>query len=64
MIAVDTNLLVCAHRRDAEWPDRAAERLIAALCLASGVETLWTADRDLSRFSALRAVNPLTREPS
>lgn len=27
MIAVDTNVLVYAHRRDAEWHDRAADRL-------------------------------------
>ena len=27
MIAVDTNLLVYAHRADAEWHDRASERL-------------------------------------
>jgi len=32
---------------------------VAALCLASGVECLWTVDRDFSRFSALRTVNPL-----
>lgn len=32
---------------------------IAALCLAHGVQALWTADRDFSRFPALRAVNPL-----
>lgn len=52
MIAVDTNILVYAHRSDAEWHDRAAERLRA----------LWTADRDFSRFPALQAVNPLTGE--
>ncbi|HYD50823.1 MAG TPA: TA system VapC family ribonuclease toxin, partial [Terriglobales bacterium] len=33
---------------------------IAALCLAHGVQELWTADRDFSRFPALRAINPLT----
>jgi len=32
---------------------------IAALCAAHGVRTLWTADRDFSRFPALKAVNPL-----
>jgi toxin-antitoxin system PIN domain toxin len=32
---------------------------IAALCLANGVRELWSADRDFSRFPALRAVNPL-----
>ena len=32
---------------------------IAALCLAHGVTELWTADRDFSRFPALRTRNPL-----
>jgi uncharacterized protein len=32
---------------------------IAALCLASGVRELWSADRDFSRFPRLRTVNPL-----
>jgi toxin-antitoxin system PIN domain toxin len=32
---------------------------IAALCIAGGVRELWTADRDFSRFPALRTVNPL-----
>jgi toxin-antitoxin system PIN domain toxin len=145
VIAVDTNILVYAHRRDAEWHDRAATRLralaegrapwaipwpcvheflaivthpraydppsplvvaldqvqawvespslsllgegaehwatlrplieagravgpkvhdarIAALCLAHGVQALWTVDRDFSRFPALQAVNPLSGE--
>jgi hypothetical protein len=145
LIAIDTNILVYAHRRDAEWHDRAADRLrslaegrapwaipwpcvheflaivthprvydppsplvaalgqfeawaespsllllgegpehwatlrplveagriagpkvhdarIAALCLAHGVQALWTVDRDFSRFPALQAVNPLSSE--
>jgi predicted nucleic acid-binding protein len=33
---------------------------IAALCLHHGVSELWSADRDFSRFSALRTRNPLT----
>ena len=33
---------------------------IAALCLAHGVQELWTADRDFSRFPALPTRNPLT----
>lgn len=33
---------------------------IAALCLAHGVDELWSADRDFSRFTQLRARNPLT----
>ena len=36
---------------------------IAALCLRHGVKTLLSADRDFSRFPALRTVNPL-HEPS
>ena len=145
MTAVDTNVLVYAHRSDAEWHDRAVRRVrslaegrsawaipwpciyeflaivthprvyrpptplpaaleqvdawlesptvvvlaegsahwptlrstvevgkvvgprvhdarIAALCLAHGVSALWTADRDFSRFSSLKVVNPLAEE--
>jgi hypothetical protein len=32
---------------------------IAALCLSHSVEELWSADRDFSRFPALRVRNPL-----
>jgi uncharacterized protein len=32
---------------------------VAALCVSHGVRELWTADRDFSRFPALRATNPL-----
>jgi uncharacterized protein len=32
---------------------------IAASCLRHGVSELWTADRDFSRFPALRTRNPL-----
>ncbi|HHP7234912.1 MAG TPA: TA system VapC family ribonuclease toxin [Desulfobacterales bacterium] len=32
---------------------------IAALCRDSGVDELWTADRDFSRFPGLKARNPL-----
>lgn len=32
---------------------------IAAICLAHGVSTLWTADRDFSYFPRLRTKNPL-----
>ena len=32
---------------------------IAALCLLHGVNELWTADRDFSRFPALKVRNPL-----
>ena len=32
---------------------------IAALCRLHGVHELWTADRDFTRFTAIRAINPL-----
>ena len=32
---------------------------VAALCLTHGVQALWTADRDFTRFPRLRTVNPL-----
>jgi toxin-antitoxin system PIN domain toxin len=32
---------------------------IAAVCLSAGVTELWSADRDFSRFPALRSKNPL-----
>ncbi|MFM8457346.1 MAG: PIN domain-containing protein, partial [Chthoniobacterales bacterium] len=32
---------------------------IAALCIEHGAETLFSADRDFSRFPSLRVVNPL-----
>ena len=32
---------------------------VAAICLQHAVEELWTADRDFSRFPALRVRNPL-----
>ena len=32
---------------------------IAAICLSQGVEELWTADRDFSRYPALTVRNPL-----
>jgi len=36
---------------------------IAAICLAHGVNELWTADRDFGRFPGLRTRNPLVGEP-
>jgi len=32
---------------------------VAALCLEHGITELWTADRDFSRFPALKVRNPL-----
>ena len=41
---------------------RVHDARIAALCVAHGVRELWTADRDFSRFPALKTANPLTQE--
>lgn len=38
---------------------RVHDARIAAVCLDAGVAELWTADRDFSRFPALRTRNPL-----
>ena len=38
---------------------RVHDARIAAICLSQGVSELWTADRDFSRFPALRVRNPL-----
>ena len=40
---------------------RVHDARIACLCLAGGVTTLWTADRDFTRFVDLRTENPLLR---
>jgi uncharacterized protein len=32
---------------------------IAAICMEHGVSTLWSADRDFSKFTGLKIVNPL-----
>ena len=36
---------------------------VAALCLLHGVDELWSADRDFSRFPGLRVRNPLVGGP-
>ena len=41
--------------------ERVHDARIAAICLQHGVSELWSADRDFSRFPALRVVNPLLR---
>ena len=48
MIAVDSNVLVAAHRRDAAG-HAAAEGAVRAL-----------ADRDFERFGGIQALNPMT----
>jgi toxin-antitoxin system PIN domain toxin len=40
---------------------RVHDARIAALCRQHGVDELWSADRDFSRFSDLKVVNPVTR---
>jgi len=40
---------------------RVHDARIAAICLQHGVTELWSADRDFSRFPALRVSNPLVR---
>lgn len=39
---------------------RVHDARVAALCRQHGVRELWSADRDFSRFAALKVVNPLT----
>lgn len=50
MIAVDTNILVYAHREDSPWHE---------ICLHHGVKKLWSADRDFTSFPDLVCENPL-----
>jgi len=38
---------------------RVHDARIAALCIHHGVQELWSADRDFSRFGELRTRNPL-----
>jgi toxin-antitoxin system PIN domain toxin len=33
---------------------------VAAICIESGVSTLWSADRDFTKFKSLKTFNPLT----
>jgi predicted nucleic acid-binding protein len=40
---------------------RVHDARVAALCESHGIRELWTADRDFSRFPAVKAVNPLVR---
>lgn len=38
---------------------RVHDARVAAVCRSHGVQELWSADRDFSRFAGLRVVNPL-----
>jgi predicted nucleic acid-binding protein len=40
---------------------RVHDARVAALCVQHNVRELWSADRDFSRFPALKTINPLTR---
>ncbi|MEI2776141.1 MAG: TA system VapC family ribonuclease toxin [Tetrasphaera sp.] len=40
---------------------RVYDARIAAICLAHGIDELWSADRDFSWFPQLHVVNPLAR---
>ena len=64
--------LVLLAESERHWPElralvraghvsggRVHDARIAALCRQHGVRELWSADRDFSRFSGLRVVNPL-----
>lgn len=64
--------LVLLAETDAHWAELRAliigghlggpqvhDARIAALCLQHGVQTLWSADRDFSRFPRLSVINPL-----
>ena len=53
--AMVTKLLKAGH---AAGP-RVHDARIVAICRQNGVATLWSADRDVSRFPGLRIVNPL-----
>jgi hypothetical protein len=55
-----------AHLCDAMYVSRATggavhDARITALCRYHGVRTLWSADRDFTRYPELRVENPLVR---
>lgn len=43
---------------------RVHDARVAAICLAHGVDALWSLDRDFSWFPSLTVVNPLVSGPS
>ncbi|MBI3205993.1 MAG: PIN domain-containing protein [Myxococcales bacterium] len=53
------NTLADLLRAGAVAGPRVHDARIAALCIEHAVSELWTADRDFSRFAALRTRNPL-----
>jgi toxin-antitoxin system PIN domain toxin len=71
---LETPTLVLLSEGEQHWPGlratiaagqvtggRVHDARIASLCLQHGVQELWSADRDFSRFPELKVVNPLTR---
>ena len=54
-LSVLGSLLASGQVTGARIPDAR----VAAICLAHGVDALWSADRDFSWFPQLRVVNPL-----
>jgi hypothetical protein len=71
---LESPTIVLLAESDAHWPTlrpivaagrivgpRVHDARIASLCLQHGVQQLWSADRDFSRFPDLKVVNPLTR---
>ena len=69
---MESPTLVLLHEDDQFWPTLRAvldgskvaggavhDARIAALCVRHGVKTLYSADRDFSRFPELRTENPL-----
>jgi toxin-antitoxin system PIN domain toxin len=69
---LESPTLVLLGESPAYWPELRAflqsgriagaqvhDARVAALCRLHGVRELWSADRDFSRVSALRVVNPL-----
>jgi uncharacterized protein len=70
---LESPTLVLLAEDEAYWPTlrdtletsnvqgpRVHDARIASLCISHGVAELWSADRDFSRFTALRARNPLS----
>lgn len=62
MVAVDTNVLVYAHRREVREHAAAVvhDARVAAICVAHGVVTLLTRDRDFGLFPELPTEDPFT----
>lgn len=68
MIAVDTSILVYAHREEkllkssldegSARADSVLDASIVALCREHGVDTVLTADRDFNRFPSIRVQPP------